>query len=93
VFHGAPSLTRPFCSLRRNDRHRDDRTGGADARMSAMINDLITTLTDWIPWTWLEHTVEILLYMGLMMALALAPLVAWLVWVMAFPGRRRAERS
>jgi hypothetical protein len=61
--------------------------------MSAMINDLITTLTDWIPWTWLQHSVEILLYMGLMMALALAPLIAWLIWVMAFPGRRRAERS
>ena len=53
-----------------------------------MVNDLITTLTEWIPWTWLEHTVEILLYMGLMMTLALAPLIAWLVWVMAFSGRR-----
>jgi hypothetical protein len=54
-----------------------------------MLNDLITTLTDWIPWTWLEHTAEILIYMGLIMAIALGPLIAWLVYVMAFPAKRR----
>ncbi len=53
-----------------------------------MLTDLITTLTDWIPWPWLQHTTEILIYMGLMMGLAVAPLIAWLVYVNVFPAEK-----
>lgn len=53
-----------------------------------MLNDLINDLTGWIPFTWLEHTVEILIYLGLMMALAAIPLVLWLMYAAATTGRR-----
>lgn len=55
-----------------------------------MLNELITDLTSWIPWPWLQHTLEILIYMGLMMGLAVAPLIAWLVYAKAGTGRSRA---
>lgn len=52
-----------------------------------MLNELITDLTGWISWPWLQHTLEILIYLGLMMTLAVAPLIAWLVYAKAGTGR------
>jgi hypothetical protein len=56
-----------------------------------MVTDLINTLTDWIPWLWLQNLVVILIYMGILGALSVTPLVLWLGWVAA-PRRPREPR-
>jgi hypothetical protein len=57
-----------------------------------MVNDLITTLTDWIPWLWAQNLAVILLYMGILGALSIAPLLVWFAWVSAAPARRREQQ-
>ncbi|HEX6844842.1 MAG TPA: hypothetical protein VF235_06975 [Actinomycetota bacterium] len=52
------------------------------------MNELITNLTDWIPWSWLENLVVVGIYLGLLAAMAVVPLLAWLGWAMSSTGRR-----
>ena len=54
-----------------------------------MVQDIIDALTGWMP-GWAEHTVEILLYLGLLGALAVAPLILWLIYAAA--STRRPSR-
>jgi hypothetical protein len=50
---------------------------------------LIEDLTGWIPWLWLRNLTLILLYLGVLSAFAVGPLVAWLAWAGSSAGRRR----
>ncbi len=54
-----------------------------------MVQDIIDALTDWMP-GWAQHTVEIVIFLALMGALAVAPLIAWLGYVVVFPSKRPA---
>lgn len=47
---------------------------------------LLDTLTGWLP-DGLEPYAQGLIYLGIIGALSLIPLLAWLGWVVAFPAR------
>ena len=53
-----------------------------------MVQDIIDALTGWMP-GWAQHTAEIVTYLGLIGAIASAPLILWLGYVIAFPADRR----
>lgn len=53
------------------------------------MNEYITGATDWIPWPWFRNLAVILIYMGILGALSVAPLIAWFAWVAGTPARRR----
>jgi len=53
------------------------------------LNEIIHTMTEWLPWPWAQHTAEILIYMGLLGALSVVPLIAWFFYVAVLPARRR----
>jgi hypothetical protein len=53
-----------------------------------MFGDLVSTLTDWIPWLWLQNLAVILIYMAVVGAMSVAPFVAWLAWQVFFPPKR-----
>lgn len=52
------------------------------------MNELITQLTEWIPWPWLENLATILIYLGILGALSVIPLLAWAAWAASGTGRR-----
>jgi hypothetical protein len=54
------------------------------------LTELINTMTEWLPWPWAQHTAELLIYMGLLAALSVAPLIAWFLYVAVMPTRKRA---
>ena len=54
------------------------------------MNELITDLTSWIPWPWLQNLVTIGLYMGILAAIGTIPFIAWLGWASASTARRTA---
>ncbi|MEX0983660.1 MAG: hypothetical protein WD096_01260 [Actinomycetota bacterium] len=53
-----------------------------------MVQNIIDALTDWMP-GWAQHAAEIVIYLGLIGALAAAPLILWLGYVVAFPSKER----
>lgn len=42
------------------------------------VNDVIQNVTSWLPWTWAEQTATVLLWLVLLGALSVYPLVVWL---------------
>jgi hypothetical protein len=52
-----------------------------------MVQDIIDAVTGWMP-GWAEHTTELLIYLGILGALSVAPLILWLGYAAAFPAKR-----
>jgi hypothetical protein len=52
-----------------------------------VVQNIIDAITGWMP-IWAQHTVEILIYMGILAGLAATPLLLWLAWVSAFQTRK-----
>lgn len=51
------------------------------------MEDVVNTLTSWLP-SWLEEYAQVLVYMAVLGAMSVAPLVAWLAFVKLFPAKR-----
>jgi hypothetical protein len=53
-----------------------------------MVQDIIDALIGWMP-GWAQHTVEVLIYLAILGAIATAPLLLWLAYVVGFPTKKR----
>lgn len=51
------------------------------------MEDVVRTLTSWLP-DWLEEYAQVVVYLGVLGAMAAGPLIAWLVYVKLFPAER-----
>lgn len=50
------------------------------------MEDVVNTLTGWLP-VWLEEYAQVVVYMAVLGAMAVGPLVAWLVLAKMFPAK------
>jgi hypothetical protein len=50
------------------------------------MEDVVNTLTGWLP-AWLEGYAQVLVYTAVLGAMAVGPLIAWLVFVKMFPAK------
>jgi hypothetical protein len=50
--------------------------------------DLVDTLTGWLPDGLLQNTAVVLLYIGVLMAIAVGPLILWLGYAARTPSKR-----
>ncbi|MGZ4131476.1 MAG: hypothetical protein ACXVWF_00390 [Actinomycetota bacterium] len=58
--------------------------------MIATASDFFNSLVDWLPTAWLQDVVQILIYMGILAAMSVIPLILWLGYAVSSTGRRRS---
>jgi hypothetical protein len=58
--------------------------------MIGAASDFFNNLVDWLPYTWLQDLVQILIYLGILAVMSVIPLILWLGYAVTSTNRRRS---
>ena len=58
--------------------------------MIGTASDFFNSLVDWLPTTWLQDLVQILIYLGILAVMSVIPLILWLGYAVTSTSRRRS---